>query len=365
MVSTDRNSLLDRKIRDEAASDRLRGATVLITGGTGSFGHAMTRRLVGLGCGEIRIFSRDEAKQDAMRRSLAVHNIRFHIGDVRDRDAVRRVTRGADYVFHAAALKQVPSCEFFPLEAVQTNVLGGANVVREAVAAGSKCVVCLSTDKAVEPVNAMGMSKALMEKVVSAEARGLADGDTVVCSVRYGNVLYSRGSVVPLFIEQAVAGEPLTITDSRMTRFMMSLDEAIDLVEFAFLNAEQGDTFIRKAPAALMADVADVVGTMFCGQPKTRIIGIRHGEKLHETLASVSELQKAEDRGDYFRVPMDARDLDYDKYFIDGDDSQIESNAFTSDSAHRMCNEEISTLLMSIPEYSAALNSVRENVFAR
>ena len=364
MASTDRFELGERHLGDAPASDRLRGATVLITGGTGSFGHAMTRRLLGLGCGEIRIFSRDEAKQDTMRHSIGAHNVRFHIGDVRDRDAVQRAVRGADYVFHAAALKQVPSCEFFPLEAVQTNVLGGANVVRAAIAAGSKCVVCLSTDKAVEPVNAMGMSKALMEKVVSAEARSLNDNDTVVCTVRYGNVLYSRGSVVPLFIQQALAGEPLTITDTRMTRFMMSLDEAIDLVEYAFLNAAHGDTFIRKAPAALIADVADIVGTMFCGQPKTRIIGIRHGEKLHETLASASELRHAHDHGNYLRVPTDSRNLDYDKYFTDGEDNDTQTTAYTSNTAHRMNHDEITKMLLSIPEYTTALNNTHENAYA-
>jgi len=328
----------------------LTDSTVVITGGTGSFGHTMARRLVANGCAEVRIFSRDEAKQEAMRIEFGSSPLRFHIGDVRDREAVSRVMRGADFVFHAAALKQVPSCEFFPIEAVQTNVIGSSNVVREAVAAGVRSVVCLSTDKAVEPLNAMGMTKALMEKVAVAEARALEPGDTVVSSVRYGNVLYSRGSVVPLFVKQALAGEPLTITDARMTRFMMNLDHAVALVEHAFEQAEQGDLFIRKAGAALMPDVAEVVRAMFGSPSEIRSIGIRHGEKLHETLATAEELRRAEDRGEYLRVPMDSRELNYAKYFVEGDVENEQLEDFTSENAQRMTPNEVQALLMTVPE---------------
>jgi len=336
----------------------LKGATVLITGGTGSFGQTMARHLSGRDCGEVRIFSRDEAKQDAMRAEFESDLLRFHIGDVRDAAAVARVMRGVDYVFHAAALKQVPSCEFFPLEAVQTNVLGSANVIRSAVAAGVRSVVCLSTDKAVEPVNAMGMSKALMEKEALAEARGLGDRDTVISCVRYGNVLYSRGSVVPLFVKQALAGSPMTVTDPRMTRFMMNLGEAVALVEFALTNAHQGDLFIRKSPGALMPDVAEVVRSLLGSQSPVRTIGIRHGEKLHETLASASELHRAEDRGDYLRIPLDDRDLDYAKYFVEGDAGAAVMHDYTSDTAHRLTAEEIQQLLLVVPEIRAAVTAV-------
>jgi UDP-N-acetylglucosamine 4,6-dehydratase len=328
----------------------LDNAVVLITGGTGSFGHTMARHLLTQGCREIRIFSRDEAKQDAMRVELGGGPLRFHIGDVRDPESTSRVMRGVTHVFHAAALKQVPSCEFFPLEAVQTNVLGSANVIRAAVAAGVQSVVCLSTDKAVEPVNAMGMSKALMEKEVTAEARALGGGDTTVCCVRYGNVLYSRGSVVPLFVRQATAGDPLTVTDARMTRFMMDLGEAVSLVEYAMTNAEQGDLFVRKAPGALIADVADVVRRMLASDSDVKVIGIRHGEKLHETLASAAELRNAEDLGEYLRIPMDDRDLDYAKYFDEGDREVAEVEPYTSDRATRMAASEIEELLLRIPE---------------
>lgn len=365
MVSTDPPVAGDPSRVDPAVAEHLRDAVVLITGGTGSFGHAMVRRLTHIGVREVRIFSRDEAKQDVMRRSLGAHNLRFHIGDVRDRDAVRRAVRGATHVFHAAALKQVPSCEFFPLEAVQTNVLGSANVVREAASAGVRSVVCLSTDKAVEPVSAMGMSKALMEKVAVAEARTLLEGDTVVSCVRYGNVLFSRGSVVPLFIEQALAGEPLTLTDGRMTRFMMTLDEAVTLVEFAFVHAQQGDVFVRRAPAAVMADIAEVVGAMFSANPRTRSIGIRHGEKLHETLASAAELRHAEDCGDYYRVPMDGRNLNYEKYFSEGDAVKPDPEDFNSYNAHRMNHEEIRALLLRVPEYAAAWQAARASGVVR
>jgi UDP-glucose 4-epimerase len=339
------------------AAPPLTNATVVITGGTGSFGHTMAKRLVNSGCAEIRIFSRDEAKQEAMRIEFGASPLRFHIGDVRDAGAVQRVMRGADFVFHAAALKQVPSCEFFPLEAVQTNVLGSANVIRAASSAGVRSVVCLSTDKAVEPLNAMGMSKALMEKVAVAEARSLDDGDTVVSCVRYGNVLYSRGSVVPLFVKQGLAGSAMTVTDPRMTRFMMNLDEAVELVDHAFAHAHQGDLFIRKAPAALMTDVAETVRSMLGVSSEVQTIGIRHGEKLHETLSTADELRRADDHGEYLRVPMDDRDLDYSKYFVEGERIPDELQDFTSENALRMTQDEIESLLLTVPEISHLVES--------
>ena len=328
----------------------LGNAIVLITGGTGSFGHSMVRRLVDRGCGQIRVFSRDEAKQDAMRNEFGLGSLKFYLGDVRDFESTAAVSRGVDFVFHAAALKQVPSCEFFPIEAVRTNILGSVNVIRAAVAGGAQSVVCLSTDKAVEPVNAMGMTKGLMEKVAVSEARALRGGGTKVSCVRYGNVLYSRGSVVPLFVEQALAGRPLTITDQRMTRFMMNLDEAVALVEYAFAEASQGDLFIKKAPGALMPDVAAAVGRLMRSDSEIRTIGIRHGEKLHETLATSAELRHAEDCGDYLRIPMDDRELDYAKYFVEGEVEPDSPSDFTSENAVRMSTGEIERLLLSVPD---------------
>jgi UDP-N-acetylglucosamine 4,6-dehydratase len=327
------------------------GAVVLITGGTGSFGQTMARRLLAKGCAEVRIFSRDEVKQESMRIDFGADELRFYIGDVRDPISVDAAMRDVDFVFHAAALKQVPSCEFFPLQAVQTNVIGSGNVIRSAVAAGVKSVVCLSTDKAVEPVNAMGMSKALMEKVAIAEARRLDGAKTVISCVRYGNVLYSRGSVVPLFVSQAQAGQPLTVTDHRMTRFMMTLDEAVGLVEHAFTHAEQGDLFIRKAPGALVSGVAEVVRKVLGSDSEIRTIGIRHGEKLHETLATAEELRRAEDRGEFLRVPMDTRELDYSKYFVEGDAEPAIIEDFTSASTTQMSASEIEYMLASLPEF--------------
>jgi UDP-N-acetylglucosamine 4,6-dehydratase len=333
------------------------GSVVLITGGTGSFGQTMARQLITKGCTEVRIFSRDEAKQETMRIDFGSDRLRFHIGDVRDWRSVEGAVRGADYVFHAAALKQVPSCEFFPIQAVQTNVLGSSNVIRAAVAAGVKSVVCLSTDKAVEPVNAMGMSKALMEKVAIAEARRLGEAETVVSCVRYGNVLYSRGSVVPLFVRQASTGRPLTVTDRRMTRFMMTLDEAVGLVDHAFAHARQGDLFIRKSPGALVSDVAQTIRRMLGSSSEIQTIGIRHGEKLHETLAIAEELRRSEDRGAYLRVGMDARDLDYAQYFVAGDPEPDLVSDYTSASADRMPPAEIEQLLLSVPEVAAAVTA--------
>jgi UDP-N-acetylglucosamine 4,6-dehydratase len=338
----------------------LKDATVLITGGTGSFGQTMVRRLLETGCGEIRVFSRDEAKQEAMRLSLPSKSpVRFFVGDVRDQESVARVMRGVGLVFHAAALKQVPSCEFFPVEAVRTNVLGSSHVIRAAVDAEARSVVCLSTDKAVEPVNAMGMTKGLMEKVAVAEARSLANGCTTVSSVRYGNVLFSRGSVVPLFLAQALTGRDMTLTDARMTRFMMNLGSAVSLVEYAFEHAHQGDLFIQKAPAAAMSDVARVVARMVGSNSVMRVIGIRHGEKLHEVLATSSEMRRAEDLGEYLRIPMDDRDLDYAKYFVEGEIDEGQVPDFTSENAYRMTDAEIEALLLTVPEIAEAVSGRR------
>jgi UDP-N-acetylglucosamine 4,6-dehydratase/5-epimerase len=335
----------------------MRDAVVVITGGTGSFGQTMANRLISE-CKEVRIMSRDEAKQDAMRTSFpSASPLRFFIGDVRDRDAVARVMRGADFVFHAAALKQVPSCEFFPIEAVQTNVVGSANVVHAAVNAGVQSVVLLSTDKAVEPINAMGMTKGLMEKMAVAEARALGSSTTTICTVRYGNVLYSRGSVVPLFVNQAKQDKPLSLTDARMTRFMMNLESAVGLVEFAFTNAHQGDLFIQKAPAATILDVATVIRRLLTSDSEIGYMGIRHGEKLHEVLATREEMLRAEDLGQYLRIPMDTRDLDYAKYFVEGNVNSTGVEDFRSDNAHRMNHSEIESLLLSVPEIQQAVGS--------
>ena len=292
--------------------------TVLITGGTGSFGSTMVRRMLDTDVDEVRILSRDELKQDHLRRELNDARMRFYIGDVRDYDSVDRATRGVDHVFHAAALKQVPSCEFFPLEAVRTNILGSANVIEASNSNGVRSVVCLGTDKAAYPINAMGMSKAMMEKVAQAFARNNPTAATTVSTVRYGNVMMSRGSVIPLFVEQLREGRELTVTDPGMTRFLMSLDEAVLLVEHAFLHAQPGDLFIRKAPASTIADLAAAVASAMGVEPKIRVIGTRHGEKLYETLATREELARSQDQGDYFRVAVDARDLNYETYFDGG-----------------------------------------------
>lgn len=327
------------------------GKTILITGGTGSFGSMVVRDLLDRDHKEIRILSRDEAKQDAMRNRLPDHhNVRFYLGDVRDRQSVDAAMRGADLVFHAAALKQVPSCEFFPLEAVATNVSGSANVVRSAATQGVETVVLLSTDKAVYPVNAMGMSKALMEKVGQAAAREIADGGTRVAIVRYGNVMYTRGSVIPLFVDQLKAGKPLTVTEPSMTRFLMPLSQAVDLVEFALLNAAQGDVFIRKAPAATIGDLAVAVQHVFEREVGIAHIGVRHGEKLYETLATAHELHVAEDLGDYLRVPLDDRDLNYAKYFSEGDQAEPGHEDFHSHNARRLSLDEVEAMLRTLPE---------------
>lgn len=334
---------------------------VLITGGTGSFGRTMLEDLLRRGCPEIRIFSRDEEKQDMLRNTLRSGNVRFYIGDVRDRDSVDRAMAGVTRVFHAAALKQVPSCEFFPMEAVRTNILGSENVVRAAVAAGARSVVCLSTDKAVFPVNAMGISKAMMEKLALAMARSIGtEAATTVSLVRYGNVMASRGSVIPLFIRQIKTGTPITITEPTMTRFLMPLRDSVALVHHAFENARQGDLFVRKAPASTIADLVAALKDLF-GRPDhpVEIIGWRHGEKLYETLVSAQELTKSEDMGEYFRVSMDERDLNYRAYFSEGDVETTEQTDYHSHNAERLDVAAVKALLLSLPEVVAELDAWR------
>lgn len=325
----------------------MRASKILITGGTGSFGSSMIPRLMELGAGEVRIFSRDELKQHEMRQRLTGLPVNFYIGDVRSRDSLDVAMRGVDYVFHAAALKQVPSCEFFPDEAVKTNVTGSQNVLLAALQAGVKSVVLLSTDKAVMPINAMGMSKALMEKLGSAFARAYPDGP-VVSSVRYGNVMMSRGSVIPLFVEQIRAGQPLTLTDPEMTRFLMPLVDAVALVEHAFTNAETGDLFVKKAPASTVSDLATGVAVAL-GVPDhpIRLIGTRHSEKLFETLATREELFRSTDQGAFLRVSSDMRTLDYDKYFDAGDAFSVEVGDYTSHSTERLDVDGVVRLLQS------------------
>lgn len=326
-------------------------STVLVTGGTGSFGSTMVRRLLDSGVEEVRILSRDELKQDDMRRRLSDERVRFYIGDVRDYDSVDRATRGVDYVFHAAALKQVPSCEFFPLEAVRTNILGSANVIEASNANDVRSVVCLGTDKAAYPVNAMGMSKAMMEKVAQAFARNNPTANTVVSTVRYGNVMMSRGSVIPLFVEQIRAGQRLTVTDPGMTRFLMSLDEAVYLVEHAFQHAAPGDLFIRKAPACTIGVLAQAVAVAMRREAEVEVIGTRHGEKLYETLATREELVRAQDQGDYFRVAVDARDLNYAEYFEEGDVTEASFDDYHSHNTERLDVGGVVGLLKTLPDF--------------
>lgn len=318
------------------------GATLLITGGTGSFGNTVLKHFLTSDIGQIRIFSRDEKKQDDMRHELQAKfpdhakKVKFYIGDVRDPQSIRDAMPGVDYIFHAAALKQVPSCEFFPMQAVKTNIEGTDNMLHAAIDAGVKRVVCLSTDKAAYPINAMGISKAMMEHVITANARVAAEqGNTVICCTRYGNVMCSRGSVIPLFIDQITAGEPITITNPEMTRFLMNLDEAVDLVQFAFEHANPGDLFVQKADASTIGDLAKAVQKLF-GDTGTRIIGTRHGEKLYETLLTQEERLRSEDMGDYFRVLADNRDLNYDKYFVEGQVQTQADEAYTSHNTVRL-----------------------------
>jgi UDP-N-acetylglucosamine 4,6-dehydratase/5-epimerase len=323
--------------------------TVLVTGGTGSFGSTMVRRLLQTDIGQIRILSRDESKQDTLRRDLSDRRVKFYVGDVRDFRSVEDAMAGVVHVFHAAALKQVPSCEFFPQQAVLTNVTGSDNVIRAAEHAGVQSVVCLSTDKAVYPINAMGMSKAMMEKVAQAHARNRANGRTTVSVTRYGNVMYSRGSVIPLFVEQILRDKPLTVTDPSMTRFLMSLEESVDLVEYAFSNAVPGDLFVRKAPACTVGDLAVATASLFgISDPKIRVLGVRHGEKLYESLLSREELQKADDHLDYYRVPLDSRSLEYELFFDEGEHKVVEED-YTSHNTERLDVEGVKGLLRRLP----------------
>lgn len=321
---------------------------LLVTGGTGSFGNAVIRHFLASGIKEIRVFSRDEKKQDDMRITYQTEKLKFYIGDVRSYDSLAAALHGVDFVFHAAALKQVPSCEFFPMEAVQTNVVGTENLLNAALALGVKKVITLSTDKAVYPVNAMGLSKALMEKVMISKARAAELRKMVVCGTRYGNVIASRGSVVPLFIEQIRAGKPLTVTDPQMTRFIMSLENAVDLVLYAFEHAKPGDLFVQKSPACTIADLARALLELLGAKNEIRIIGTRHGEKLHETLLNREELARAEDLGTYYRVPADTRDLNYTKYFAEGEQRISSKEDYTSENAHRLTVPEIKEVLQRV-----------------
>ena len=331
------------------------GKRLLITGGTGTFGNAVLRRAVDLGIEDVVIFSRDEKKQDDMRRAYGSRTIKWVIGDVRDIGALSDAMTEVDYVFHAAALKQVPSCEFYPMEAVRTNVVGTENVFTAAIANGVKRVVLLSTDKAAYPINAMGMSKAMAEKVMAAKARVAAERGTVLCCTRYGNVLASRGSVVPLFVEQIQAGKPLTVTDPEMTRFMMSIEEAVDLVLYAFEAAEPGDLFVRKAPAATMGTIADALQDVFDRRVGTTIIGTRHGEKLYETLLTREEMAHAKDHGEYYRVPADTRDLNYGLFFTQGERQISRADDYHSHNTRRLDRAEAGALLEKLPEVREAL----------
>lgn len=330
--------------------------TLLITGGTGSFGNAVLNRFLDTEIGEIRIFSRDEKKQDDMRHEYQAkypelsNKIKFYIGDVRDLQSVKNAMHGVDYIFHAAALKQVPSCEFFPIEAVKTNVLGTENVLTAAIDEGVKSVICLSTDKAAYPVNAMGTSKAMMEKVIVAKSRTVSPDKTKICCTRYGNVMCSRGSVIPLWIEQIKAGNPITITEPTMTRFIMSLEEAVELVLFAFENAESGDIFVEKAPACTIEVLARAVKELFDKENKStiKVIGIRHGEKMYETLLTNEECAHAVDMGNFYRVPADKRDLNYDKYFKDGDEGRNQLTEFDSNNTELLDVEQVKEKLLSL-----------------
>ena len=342
--------------------------TLLITGGTGSFGNAVLNRFLDTDIGEIRIFSRDEKKQDDMRHEYQskypeqFEKIKFYIGDVRDLQSVKNAMHGVDYIFHAAALKQVPSCEFFPIEAVKTNVLGTNNVLTAAIEEGVKNVVCLSTDKAAYPVNAMGTSKAMMEKVVVAKARTVRPDRTKISCTRYGNVMCSRGSVIPLWIEQIKAGSPITITEPKMTRFIMSLEEAVDLVLFSFKNAESGDIMVQKAPACTIEVLAKAVKGLFDKENKSeiKIIGIRHGEKMYETLLTNEECAHAIDMGDFYRVPADKRDLNYDKYFKEGDEERNPLTEFNSENTELLTVEQVQEKLLSLKYIREELAAMEE-----
>lgn len=322
--------------------------TLLITGGTGSFGNAVLNRFLDTDIGEIRIFSRDEKKQDDMRTRLNNPKVKFYIGDVRDYGSIEKAMKGVDYVFHAAALKQVPSCEFFPIEAAKTNVFGTQNTIDAAVRNGVKKIICLSTDKAAYPINAMGISKALMEKVAIAASRNIHEEDTTVCLTRYGNVMASRGSVIPLFVSQIKANTPLTVTDPNMTRFLMSLEDAVDLVIFAFTNGHQGDLFVNKAPASTIGDLAESLKALFKSDVPVKIIGTRHGEKLYETLCTREEMLKAQDMGNFYRIPADNRDLNYNRYFTEGKHDMSKVEDYHSHNTQRLDQRQLQTLLENL-----------------
>ena len=324
------------------------GKTLMITGGTGSFGNTVLNRFLNTQVKEIIIFSRDEKKQEDMRISLNHPKVKFYIGDVRNYETVHQAMSGVDYVFHAAALKQVPSCEFYPMEAVRTNVIGTENVINAAIANNVQRVVSLSTDKAVYPINAMGISKAMAEKVLVARSRSIKSGGTVLCATRYGNVMASRGSVIPLFVDKIKAGLPLTVTDPKMTRFLMSLEQSVDLVLHAFEHGEQGDIFVQKAPASTIEDLATALKDLFSSNALVKIIGTRHGEKLYESLVSREEMAKAEDMGLYYRIPADNRDLNYDKFILDGQPETNDIDDYTSHNTNRLSVEEIKVLLKSL-----------------
>ncbi len=335
------------------------GKTILVTGGTGSFGGYFVNFLLDRNFEEIRVFSRDELKQEEMRLKFQNPKIKFHIGDVRDRDSVDEVMPGVDYVFHAAALKQVPTCEFFPMQATQTNVLGSQNVINSAIRHGVSRVVSLSTDKAVYPVNALGITKALMEKVVQSASRKLSEGQTVLSLVRYGNVLFSRGSVIPLFMKQIRDKKPLTVTEPAMTRFLLPLKEAIHLVGFALENGKQGDIFVRNAPSCSVGNLAQALKNIFSSDSKIQTIGMRHAEKLHETLASKDELLRSEDMGDFLRLSMDDRDLNYNKYLSEGDKKIVLTEDYTSENTTRLTIKDIEKMLLEQPEIVAELNRLQ------
>ncbi len=336
---------------------RLDDQCILITGGTGSFGNAVVARLLSTDIGEIRIFSRDEKKQEDMRIALNESRLKFFIGDVRNYESIHRALKGVDYVFSAAALKQVPSCEFFPMEAVRTNVLGAENVMNAAIAQNVKRLIVLSTDKAVYPINAMGLTKAMMEKLMVAKARQQRDaGDTVLCGTRYGNVMASRGSVIPLFVQQLKAGKPLSITDANMTRFLMSLPDSVDLVLHAFAHGRQGDIFVQKAPASTIGDLAQALKELFGKDNPIQVIGTRHGEKLYESLVSREEMAKAEVLDRYFRIPADNRDLNYNKYVVEGETEIAQFEDYTSHNTERLNVDQVKALLLKLDYIQAELH---------
>lgn len=330
---------------------------LMITGGTGSFGNTVLNRFLSTDVSEIRIFSRDEKKQEEMRIALNHPKLKFYIGDVRDYDSTYQAMRGVDYVFHAAALKQVPSCEFYPMEAVRTNVIGTENVMNAATANGVKRLVVLSTDKAVYPINAMGISKAMAEKLMVAKSRIQREGETVFCATRYGNVMASRGSVIPLFVSQIKEGKPLTVTDPNMTRFLMSLEDSVDLVLYAYEHGQQGDIFVQKAPASTVADLAQALTELFGGKEKARIIGTRHGEKLFESLISREEMAHAQDMGGYYRIPADNRDLNYAQYFSEGEEKISHAEDYTSHNTARLNVEQVKSLLLKLDFIKDELNA--------